>query len=74
MNKLSKNTKLSLQQLSQRLVILLCLLPGEKNQTIKKLSIDHMSLNNDKCTFSVPEIKNVASRVPQTIICHFNLG
>ena len=68
LNNFSENTELLLQQLLQRFVILLSLLLGERGQTITILHIDHMSLNNDKCTFSVTKIKNVASRLPPTTI------
>ena len=53
---LTDKCELSLKQLSQKLAILLCLLPGQRDQTITKLSSDHMSLGKSKCTFFVPEL------------------
>ena len=53
---LTDNCELSLKQLSQKLAILLCLLSGQRDQTITKLSLDHMSLGKSKCTFFVPEL------------------
>ena len=46
----------SLKQLSHKFATLLCLLPGQRHQTISKLPINHMALTNDKCTFYVDAI------------------
>ena len=40
---------LPLNDLSERLVILLCLLSGQRNQTVKALNIKDMLLEKSKC-------------------------
>ena len=44
---------LSLKELSERLVILLCLLSGKRDQTVKALNIKDMLLEKCKCTFFI---------------------
>ena len=44
---------LPLKDLSEKLVILLCLLSGQRDQTVKALNIKNMLLEKDKCTFFI---------------------
>ena len=55
-NSLPVYDDLTLKKLSHKLATLLCLLSGQRDQTISKLSINHMALTDDKCTFYVPAI------------------
>ena len=43
---------LSLKDLSEKLVILLCLLSGQRDQTVKTLNINDILLEKGKCPFS----------------------
>ena len=43
---------LLLKDLSEKLVILLCLLSGQREQTVKTLNIKDMLFEKGKCTFS----------------------
>ena len=51
-----KNIWLSASHISYKLAMLLCLLTGQRNQSIAALDIDHMSLIVNKCTFFIPNI------------------
>ena len=44
---------LPLKDLSEKLVILLCLLSGQSDQTAKALNIKYMLLEKYKCTFFI---------------------
>ena len=44
---------LPLKDLSERLVILLCLLSGQRDQSVKALNIKDMVLEKSKCTFFI---------------------
>ena len=44
---------LPLKDLSEKLVILLCLLSGQRDQTVKALNIKYMLLEKGKCTFFI---------------------
>ena len=44
---------LPLKDLSEKLVILLCLLLGQRDQTMKALNIKNMVLERSKCTFFI---------------------
>ena len=44
---------LPLKDLSEKLVILLCLLLGQRDQTVKALNIKNMVLERSKCTFFI---------------------
>lgn len=46
---------LSLRDLTRRLAFLLCLLSGQRCQTISVLSIDNMSIDDSKATFVITE-------------------
>ena len=50
------NDDLTLKQLSHKLATLLRLHSGQRDQTISKLSINHMALTDDKCSFYIPAI------------------
>ena len=52
-NSLPVNDDLTLKQLSHKLATLLCLMYGQRDQIISKLSINHMTLTDEKCTFYV---------------------
>ena len=41
------------KDLSEKIVILLCLLSGQRDQTVKPLNIKDMLLEKDKCTFFI---------------------
>ena len=55
-NSFPVNDDLTLKQLSHKLATLLCLMYGQRDQIISKLSINHMTLTDEKCTFYVPAI------------------
>ena len=44
---------LPLKDLSEKLVILLCLLSGQSDQTVKALNVNYMLLEKGKCTFFI---------------------
>ena len=64
-NSLPVNDNLTLKQLSYKLATLLCFMAGQRNETISKLSINHMAFNDDKCTIYVP-IKNCETKLSST--------
>ena len=45
----------SLKDLAEKLVILLCLLSSQRDQTIKELNIKHMILEKVNCTFFIKQ-------------------
>ena len=47
--------EIPLKELTQRLTFLLCLLSGQRCQTIHKLSLENMHMSEDKVTFSITE-------------------
>ena len=59
-NSLPVNDNLTLKQLSYKIATLLWFMAGQRNETISKLSINHMAFNDDKCTFYVPVILKTA--------------
>lgn len=52
---LSPVDKLSLKQLTLKLVMLILLVSGQRGQTVLLLNIDHMSFSNDCYTFQIVE-------------------
>ena len=55
-NSLPVNDDLTLKQLSHKLATLVCLLSGQRDQTISNHSINHMALTDDKCISYVTAI------------------
>ena len=47
-----------LKELPQKLSMLLCLLSGQRNQSMAALDINFMNLTDDYCHFFIPEILN----------------
>ena len=45
-----------LKELTHRVATLLCILSGQRSQTLGCLSIDFMDLNNDKVSFLIPDL------------------
>ena len=45
-----------LKKLSQKLSMLLCLLSGQRNQSMAAMEINFMNLTDDYCHFFIPEI------------------
>ena len=54
MNQLPKIEQLNLEVLIKKLAILLCLLSGQRWQSIQKLRLDYASFQNDKGEFYIP--------------------
>ena len=50
------NDKLTLKELSHKLVMLLALLTGQRCQTIHKLSVKSMKLEDNKCVFYITSL------------------
>ena len=53
------NDKLTLKELSHKLVMLLALLTGQRCQTIHKLCVKSMKLEDNKCLLHIVPIKTV---------------
>ena len=51
----------SLKDLSEKLVILLCLLSSQRDQTIKELNIKHMIIEKVNCTFFIKTPMNITN-------------
>ena len=54
--------EIPLQLLSKTLVILLFILPGQRDQTLKALNIEHVALEEPKCTFFIKALLKTARR------------
>ena len=52
----SENPETPLKEVSYKLAMILCLLSGQRNQSIAALDINHMELTEDKCIFFIPKI------------------
>ena len=69
---------LPLKDLSGKLVILLCLLSGQRDQTVKALNIKNMLLEKGKCTFfikrPVKTTKKAVTTIPISRWCKVILG
>ena len=50
------NDKLTLKELSHKLVMLLALLTGQRCQTVHKLSVKSMKLEDNKCVFYITSL------------------
>ena len=48
--------KISLEELSLKLVTLYCLLTAQRDQTLAKITVTHMELTESKCTFYVSQL------------------
>ena len=52
----SDNNELTLKKLSQKIATIFRLISDQREQTISKLPLYHMVLNDSKCTFSILEL------------------
>ena len=51
--KLGPPEKLSLKNLTLKVVMLMAFLSGQRRQTLRTLSIDYMQISSDKCVFFI---------------------
>ena len=56
--KLGPPEKLSLKNLTLKVVMLMALLSGQRRQTLHTLSIDCMQMSADKCVFPLLIVEN----------------
>ena len=56
------DNEILLQLLSEKLIILLSLLSGQRDQTLKALYIEHMVLEDSKCIFFIKEPLKTAKK------------
>ena len=60
------DNEILLQLLSEKLIILLSLLSGQRDQTLKALYIEHMVLEDSKCIFFIKEpLKTAKKKIHQ---------
>ena len=62
-NSLPPNDQLSLELLTKKLVTLLCILSGQRAQSIVCLSLDHMHKSGHTYTFYIPKVLKTTSPV-----------
>ena len=53
---LSPNSDIPLQHLVHKLTALMCLLAGQRAQTLGTFCLDYMHIDNDRCIFYIPEL------------------
>ena len=58
MKTLSDNASLSLELLTKKMVVLLCLLSGQRSQSIHALQINYMKFSNNKYICYIPKVMN----------------
>ena len=56
MDHLPKNEQLNLEVLTKKLATLLCLLRGQRPQSIQKAHFDYASFQNGRCEFYIPKV------------------